>query len=477
MFIVIVAMLLVTVVTLSLVMVALVRSERQQALENELRLQARDVADMMQQSDSLIIWQDSPLVSDNIKFRIAQIREIYHADVWLLRQNGMLMSFGEDTASVSTLDDSRAIEQLRLVLDGNEISVQGMFSELGDYVVTIGVPWGAPNKRVQGAVLLHVPITHLDADYSDIIRYSVIAGVVAMIVGVGLTVLIARRQSRPIKEIQQVAVAFSQGDLTRRAPVRGDDDMAQLAGSINRMADDLSKLEESRRSFVANVSHELRSPLTCIQGYCQGMLDGTILEEERNDYLQVVLSESQRLTTLVNTLLDLSKYESGKLPLKESVFDLNNLILTVLFKFEQKIEKKGIDVDISFQEEPCPVKADADRITQVVTNLVDNAVKFTPEGGQLTVQTYCVDNLAYVSIKDTGIGISQDDLPFIFERFYKADKAHTSGMGTGLGLSIVKKILEQHGQNITCTSGSTGTNFVFTLARSRADGEAENRTL
>ena len=467
-FLVITAALLVTALILTGVMVVLVRGERQSALENELRLQARDFAQLMRQSDSIIIWRDASLISGNIRDKLNELRNEYAADVWLLRQNGMLMSFGENTASVSTLSDQEAVAQIYRVLEGSEITVRGLFSELGDTVVTIGVPWTDWSGQVQGAVLLHVSVNRLSADYSDILRYSGIGALVAMVFGVALSYAIARRQSGPVKEIQQVVADFAAGNLASRAQIHGHDDMAQLAQSINTMAEDLSKLEESRRSFVANVSHELRSPLTCIQGYCQGMLDGTILESEHDKYLEIVLSESKRLTNLVNTLLDLSKYESGQRPLNLTVFDVNSLMLTVLFKFEQRIEGKGIDVDIGFKEQQCFVKADADQITQVATNLVDNAVKFTPEGGQLSIQSYTSGNLAYITVKDNGIGISAEDLPFIFDRFYKADKAHTSGMGTGLGLSIVKKILEQHGQDITCASNTSGTSFTFTLPKAPA---------
>ena len=471
-FLVITAALLITALILTGVMVILVRGERQSALENELRLQARDFAQLMRQSDSIIIWRDASLISGNIRDKLSELRNDYGADVWLLRQNGMLMSFGENTASVSTLSDQEAVAQIYRVLEGSEITVRGLFSQLGDSVVTIGVPWTDWSGQVQGAVLLHVSVHQMSADYSDILRYSGIGSLVAMVFGVAVSYAIARRQSGPVKEIQQVVADFAGGNLASRARVHGHDDMAQLAQSINAMAEDLSKLEESRRSFVANVSHELRSPLTCIQGYCQGMLDGTILQSEHDKYLEIVLSESQRLTKLVNTLLDLSKYESGQRPLNKTAFDVNNLLLTVLFKFEQRIENKGIDVNIDFTDPQCFVRADADQITQVATNLVDNAVKFTPEGGKLTIHTHSAGKQAVVTVQDTGIGISAEDLPYIFDRFYKADKAHTSGMGTGLGLSIVKKILEQHGQDITCSSGPSGTSFTFTLEKAPSPEEA-----
>jgi signal transduction histidine kinase len=241
--------------------------------------------------------------------------------------------------------------------------------------------------------------------------------------------------------------------------------MAQLAASFNKMAQQLDSLDQSRKSFVANVSHELRSPMTCINGYVQGMLDGTISEADRGIYLRTVLSETQRLTRLVNDLLDLSRIESGKMPMEIGVFDINDWMLSVLFRYEQQIEDKKIDVDIAFREQPCYVSADNARITQVATNLIDNAVKFTREGGQLALRTRVDGERVCITVKNEGTGIPAEDLPFIFERFYKVDKAHTSGKGTGLGLSIVKKIMEQHGQEISVRSSGSMTAFEFTLER------------
>ena len=205
------------------------------------------------------------------------------------------------------------------------------------------------------------------------------------------------------------------------------------------------------------------------------MLDGTIPPEEHPRYLSVVLSETRRLTKLISELLDLSRIESGKFPLHYQRFDANELIARIMFQYEGRIEEKHINVDISFRQEQCVVWADPDRISQVVVNLIDNAVKFLEDGGSLTVWTLMDEEHAIVTVKDDGPGISADDLPYIFDRFYKADKAH-SGKGTGLGLSIVKKILEQHGQDIKCTSApGRGTAFMFTLAKYTPELEEKQR--
>ena len=459
------AVLIVTILVLSFTMVALMRAERQDALEAEVRVQARDLAQLMQVRDVTSYWLFDPSAASStaVKDKIEEIQDTYDAEVWLVNTSGYAVILNGDQVSEETLRDDRVIEQIKRVLGGEEIRLQGL---AGALTVTIGVPWrGAGNAAVMGAVLLNVSVDSLAVDYSDLIRYSLLAGILALTLGAALTLVIARRQTRPIRQINEAVQAFARGEFDRRVDIPGADEAAQLAQSFNGMAEEISRLDQSRRSFVANVSHELRSPMTCIQGYVQGMLDGTIREDEREKYLGTVLTETQRLTKLVSELLDLSRFESGKIPLDKTKFDIDELLLGVLFKFEQRIEAKGIDVEISFKEQPCFVLADSARITQVVTNLIDNAVKFAAEKGQIVVWTHVVDNLCYVTVKNDGVSIPAEDLPFVFERFYKVDKAHTSGGGTGLGLAIAKRIVEQHGQTISVASSGGLTSFVFTLEK------------
>lgn len=462
------AVVLFTVLLFSFLMVAMVRSERQQALEAEVFMQARDVAQLMKQRDEASFWRADPTLNTTINWKIKEIQKNYSADIWLVNSNGYVLSMGTQffESAREQLGDPEVVAFVFKVLEGQEVRAQGLFPELGNDMVTIGVPWTYMDGRVLGAVLLHISTSDLVVDYSDMVSKVSLAAFAALIVGTVLVYAITRRQVKPLKEINNAVSDFAKGKLERRVQVPGDDEIAQLAASINHMAEDLSNLEESRKSFVASVSHELRSPLTCIQGYLQGMIDGTIPQEEYAKYMSVVVEETRRLTKLVNELLDLSRFESGKFPLSITRFDINELVRCALIKYEQSIDAKNISVDVEFREQPCYVMADADRISQVVANLVDNAVKFLDAGGQLTVWTHTVDALCYVTVKDNGAGISSEDLPFIFDRFYKADKAHTSGKGTGLGLSIVKKILEQHGQSISVTSTlGKGTSFVFTLER------------
>jgi len=459
------AAMLLTVAVSSFFMVAMVRAERQEALESEIMVQARDIALLLSENTApgLGFFQREPVLGQGVVSKIISVREEYSATVWLVYSNGMAYTIGEEVISSEQLTNEYVLQELYRVLSGEEILVRGLLD--GDQsIITIGVPWGMGlGRRVEGAVMLHISVADMYVDYSDMIRNAAISAGFAFVLGAVLSFLIASSQTKPIRKINETVAEFAKGRLESRIEIQGKSEIAELAQTFNRMAEDLSRLEESRRSFVASVSHELRSPLTCIRGYIEGMLDGTIPAEDQPKYLDVVLAETNRLTTLVNDLLDLSRIESGKVSMEKKAFDLNELMRLTLIKFETRIDKKNLNVEANLRDEPLYVHADSARIAQVLTNLIDNAIKFTPEGGLLSVSAYPTGEKCMVSVKDNGPGIAPDDLPFIFDRFYKADKAHTSGMGTGLGLSIVKKILEQHGQNIRCQSGLNGTEFLFTL--------------
>jgi signal transduction histidine kinase len=204
-----------------------------------------------------------------------------------------------------------------------------------------------------------------------------------------------------------------------------------------------------------------------VQGFIQGILDGAIEEQDRDKYLEIVLGETKRMSTLINDFLNLAKIESGKFPMEFSEFDINELLRRCILMFEQQIETKKLEVDIRISEDKTMVWADENRISQVITNLVDNAVKFSFEGGSLGIWTETVDNKVLVNIADTGEGIPEEDQTSVFERFYKVDKSHSrSKAGAGIGLSIVKRIIAQHGEKIWLKSApGEGTTFTFSLTR------------
>ena len=467
------AILAVVTVTVALFTAILLTTQRTQAQENyetEVRMQARQVAGYMQQLNQLNLIRSNATIQWLVNEKIVEIYDSYNADIWIVDfSSGRLQYIDRSWNTTESLASDAVIEQLNLILAGNEIRISGLFPELGDHIVTIGVPWTYSDGRVVGAVLLHIPNDQLEVSLLTVLPQAALPIGVSMLLGVLLAFYIARSQTQPIKEIDSAVREFTKGDLSRRVELHCGGELERLGSSINRMAGELSSLEESRRSFVANVSHELRSPMTSIKGYVQAMLDGTIGNEERPRYLRVVLDETNRLSDLVRDLLDLSRLESGKFPMEIAPFDANEMMLRILIRFEQRIDEKHIDVDVAFADDPCYALGDVNRINQVVSNFIDNAIKFmNGEDSRLTLRTLREDRRIRFRVQDNGPGINPVDQPHVLERFYKADKAHTAGMGTGLGLSICKSILQQHNSAIEMRSKPGETIFEFTLPAAAA---------
>ena len=463
---VIVTALLITIMIFTGVLVASQQQTLQDSYEREVRLQAREVADYMANLSQLSYVQRNLTMKPIILNKIRDIYQNYNADIWIVSYDSGIVQYLDSSWNTSESIATDAVkEQLSAIQTGEEIRVTGLFPELGDQIVTIGVPWWYDDTIVVGAVLLHIPMKSLKISMGYVARQIVPLSVLALAVGAVLAFFLAQSQIRPLKEINSAVREFTKGDLTRRVRLSCGGELEELGDSINRMAAELSRLEDSRRSFVANVSHELRSPMTSMRGYVQAMLDGTIPQEDMPKYLGIVMDETTLLTDLVRDLLDLSRLESGKFPLSLATFDLNELIRRTLINFEGRIDEKHIEVRAELMEGHAWVVGDVSRITQVVTNIVDNAVKFMQDDGTglLAVYTLREEGGIRASIHNNGPEISEADLPYIFERFYKADKAHTSGGGTGLGLSICQRIMRQHGSEITCTSAAGDTAFDFTL--------------
>lgn len=323
------------------------------------------------------------------------------------------------------------------------------------------------NEREDGVILMHTDLSSVNASIRQVYLDILLTGLVAVAAAVLVVYYLTTRITKPITDMNTTVKRYSKGDFDLRLKAYGEDEVAQLARSFNTMAGELSDLERLRRSFVANVSHELRSPLTSISGFLEAMQDGTIPKERHAEYLALVVTETHRMTEMVNDLLSLARMESGQVPLKLQQFDLNELALRTLVTFEARINQKKLQVELKLLKPRCSVEGDREQLAQVLRNLIDNAIKFSKEGGRLIIETALQSKgKAALSVHDFGFGIPQDDLPHVFERFYKAEKAHTptSQSGTGLGLSIARFIIDLHGQNIWVVSDpEKGTKFTFTL--------------
>ena len=274
------------------------------------------------------------------------------------------------------------------------------------------------------------------------------------------------KMTKPLRQMSNATKSYAKGDFSKRVQVRGSDELAELCNSFNQMASALSILESSRRSFVANVSHELKTPMTTISGFIDGILDGTIPQEQQGEYLQIVSNEVKRLSRLVVSMLNLSKIEAGELELKYKEFDITQLLITCMLTFEQEIEKKEINISGFENMKPTTVCADGDMIYQVAYNLIDNAVKFTQYGGEISVSVdRKIDGSVVISITNSGEGIDSEEISRIFERFYKVDKSRSYDVkSAGLGLYLCKTIIDMHGGKIYAESEKGSyTRFTFEL--------------
>lgn len=270
----------------------------------------------------------------------------------------------------------------------------------------------------------------------------------------------------PIEEINNAAKRLAKGDVQERVKVVGKNEIGELAESFNKMAQSIEQSDNIRREFISNVSHELRSPITSIKGFIGGILDGVIPRDKENYYLKIVYDEIDRLARLVNDLLDISAMESGKFNLNISEFDINQTISLCILNLENKIQTKGLNVKAIFHEKRCFAIGDRDRILQVMTNLLENAIKYSDDNGQIEVNISTKGEKIFVSIFNSCNILSENDLNHIWDRFYKSDKSRTNKISTGLGLPIVRLILSQHNQDIWVENvEDKGVKFIFTLQR------------
>ena len=275
---------------------------------------------------------------------------------------------------------------------------------------------------------------------------------------------VTARMVKPLRDMLAATQSFSRGDYTVRVQVNSSDEIGQLANEFNYMAEALARNEAMNRSFVANVSHELKTPMTTIGGFVDGILDGTIPKEKHHQYLAIVSGEVKRLSRMVRSMLDLAKIEAGEMKLNPAEFDLNNIVCQVIFSFEQAIESKNLDI-LGLDVDKIMVSADPDLMHQVIYNLIENAVKFVNEGGYIEVKYHNDGARTLVAIRNSGTGIAPQDLPNVFERFYKTDRSRSQDKtGVGLGLYIVRTVIQLHGGEIHVSSKEGEyTEFAFSV--------------
>ncbi len=358
----------------------------------------------------------------------------------------------------------------------NEVFTTGYVSDTGvveglyedeRYVVGVPVIDTFSHKPV-GLVVVSTPVSRALAFIDSLADIYGLVSVLVVVLAVISIIILARKQSSPLQEMAKAANDFGHGNLEARVKVdeNSPKEVQDLALAFNNMAVRLQKSEYRRNEFVANVSHELKTPMTTISGYLDGMLDGTIPAERHPHYMQMVCDETKRLSRLVRSMLDISRMQGQEGIPAEKLrrFDICECAGQVLITFEQKINGKRLNVEVDMPEDSVYAWADPDAITQVIYNLVDNAVKFCPEEKTLSLTIREGDNKVYVSVANEGATIPADELPLVFDRFHKLDKSRSENReGWGLGLYIVKTLICRHGEDISVTSQDGKTEFTFTL--------------
>ncbi len=342
--------------------------------------------------------------------------------------------------------------------------LNGLFNKTGMPWLTVQIPITYQNQTI-AAVFVNTPIPEIQKVQNNVLRMFLISTLVSILISSALALIYSRRLSKPLKEMSKAAKEISQGKFTKKIVIKSNDEIGDLAASFNIMSQELEDLESMRSSFIANVSHELRTPMTSIQGFIEGILDGTIPKEKEKDYLVIVRDETARLSRLINDLMHLSQMEAGEILPKYSEFDINETIRLSVISLENQISRKGINIEASFINEKTFVRSDIDMVRRIVLNLLHNAVKYSPENGRIAISTELKKSKVYVSITDNGPGISEEDIVRIWDRFYKSDKSRGKDKsGAGLGLAIVKGLINSLGENIWVNSTpDIGTEFTFTL--------------
>ncbi len=336
-------------------------------------------------------------------------------------------------------------------------------------VLSVAYPIHYKNTPI-GAIVFNKSLPELRHDVLELLFIFVMSSLLSLLVSFVIIYIQAKKISQPIASINKAAQNIAKGDFSERVAVTTHDEIGQLASTFNFMASSIEKADANRQQFVSDISHELRTPMTSITGFIEGMLDGTIDDSERDDYLKIVRDESIRLTKLVNDMLEMSKMQSDGFKINIAPFDITDLICLSLISLEKKIEERNVNIDVDFRPEHLITLGDKDQIKRVLINLIDNAIKFSLPDTQIEIKTSVINGKAHILISNTGERIAPEDLKHIFDRFYKTDSSRElDRTGAGLGLSLVQNILRLHNQAITVTNEKSSdkknyiTTFEFTL--------------
>lgn len=415
-------------------------------------------------TDYMSSYRDEPGSNYELRTRLNALCGYLEASIWLVDINGnVLLSSGE----VYTGPAPAEIEGFRPseVMTGR-YTTSHFYNCFNTEVLTACTPVNI-NYKLVGYVLIHKSVSSTSLIHSEMMRIT--AMTFAIIFALSLSLLIAYYYltQRPLDILIKAAREYTSGNLGHVIPLDTNDEFGYLSNALNTMSDQINSMDESQRQFIANISHDLRSPLTSIKGYSEAIADGTIPPEAMEKYLNIIVFEADRLTNLTSDLMTLAKFDKKGRSFDRTNFDINEVIKMTAASFEGRCKSKNLEIELLFADRTSLVYADRSRIQQVFYNLIDNAIKFSHNDSSIRIETTEQGKKLRISVKDYGCGIPKDAVTRVFDRFYKTDLSR--GMdktGTGLGLAIVKEIIQAHGENITCISTEgVSTEFVFTLPR------------
>lgn len=391
--------------------------------------------------------------------------------VWFVDNDGNLVAVSHRESydyipnNLEDIDDTDAIR--------NSFSMTGDFYHLfPEDMISLGIPIEV-NEEIRGQLILHTSISQLSDVQRELFTIAYTPFAFVFLISLALLAFLTSRIIRPLHRLSDTARAYAKGDFDVKPNIKSKDEIGELANSLEYMAGELSKLDEYRKNFISNISHDFRSPLTSIKGYIEAMMDGTIPVEKQEKYLNIVLSETKRLTKLTTGLLELNSFDTYGPVLKKKEFDVVSSIRATMNTFEGTCEKKSIFLYMSCPAEDTRVYADQTKIEQVIYNLVDNAIKFSPKDSTIHVTITEKKDKLFISVRDEGPGIEADKQKHVWERFYKSDTSRgRDKQGTGLGLSITKEIIKAHGENINLVSTEgAGSEFIFSLTKASAKSQ------
>lgn len=403
-----------------------------------------------------------------VKQQIDELDSFLNATIWIINPSGLMILSSKLPLNV---DESIVVEGFDPTVTGNKHYTTGtFFNSFDEEMLSVFAPITADYK-VKGYVVIHASINDIAMKSDSYLRICYLLLIILFVLSLIILFFFTEMVYKPLKKITYATEQYASGNLHYEFSLDSDDEMGYLGATLNYMASEIARSEDNQKKFIANVSHDFRSPLTSIKGYLEAMLDGTIPPELHEKYIGIVLSETDRLTKLTNSLLALNNLNMKGVVLDRTVFDINTVIRNTAASFEGTCVKKSIALNLILTGDVLPVNADETKIQQVLYNLIDNAIKFSHHDSTITIETTEKHSKVFVSVKDQGIGIPKEDQKLVFDRFYKSDLSRgRDKKGTGLGLSITKEIILAHNEhiNVISTEG-VGTEFVFSLEKANEE--------